>query len=121
MPFDVREKAAHRAAFANDPLKARHTLRQVRVLDEANDRWLDSVTLYLTPDEGGQLAAYLEQLAEDPVGLHHAHLDETEDIGVNAKGVTIGRVVREITVAVYVDENMDAFGERFRRSIETGE
>jgi hypothetical protein len=82
---------------------------------------MDSVTLYLTPDEAGQLAAYLEQLAEDPVRWHHSHLEESEIIGVNAKGVTIGRVVREITVAVYVDENLNQFDERSRRLIETGE
>jgi len=56
----------------------------------------------------------------DLVGLHHAHLEETEDIGVNSEGITLGRVVRQITVAVYVDENLDQFDERSRRLIETG-
>jgi len=85
----------------------------VRILDEQNDRWLDTVTLYLTPDEAGQLGSYLEQLVEDPVGLHHAHLEE---IDYEAR-----RVVRGVTVAVYVDENMDTFGELFRGLLETGE
>jgi hypothetical protein len=31
-----------------------------------------------------------------------------------------GRVVREIIVAVYVDENLDQFNARSRRLIETG-
>lgn len=85
----------------------------MRILDDGNDRWLDSVTVYLTPDEAGQLASYLEELAGDPVGLHHAHLEE---IDYEAR-----RVVREVTVAVYVDENMNTFGQRFRRSLEKGE
>jgi hypothetical protein len=85
----------------------------MRILDEQSDRWLDSVTLYLTPDEAEQLASYLEGLVEDPVGLHHAHLEEIDYEAM--------RVVREVTVAVYVDENMDTFGERFRRLIETDE
>jgi hypothetical protein len=72
---------------------------------------LGSVTLYLTPDEARQLAAYLEQLADDPVGLHHSHLEEVEG----------NKVTREITVAVYVDENLNQFDERSRRLIETGE
>ena len=93
----------------------------MRIFDEQNDRWLDSLSLYLTPGEAGQLAAYLEQLADDPVRWHHSHLTDSETIGVNAEGMTMGRVGREITVAVYVDENMDTFGDRFRRSIETGE
>lgn len=100
----------------------------MRILDtstqnsgEFASRALDTVTLYLTPDEAAHLAAYLEALAEDPVRLHHSHLEESEIIGVNALGNPVGRVVREITVAVYVDENLDQFDERSRRLIETGE
>ena len=96
------------------------TISLVRILDTTEldlslSRALASITLYLTPDEAGRLASDLEQLAEDPVGLHHAHLEETEDIGVNPEGITLGRGVRQITVAVYVDENLDQFDERSRR------
>ena len=85
----------------------------MRILD-ANDpsgRPLAEVAIYLTPDEALQLASKLELLADDPVGLHHLHVEDVE-------GET---VVREITVAVYVEENLDQFDERSRRLIETGE
>jgi len=90
-------------------------------LDPSLYRALSSVTLYLTPDEASHLAASLEALVDDPVESHHLHLTESDDIGVNADGVTIGRVVREVTVAVYVDENLNQFDVRSRRLIETGE
>ncbi len=72
---------------------------------------LDSVTLYLTPTEARQLVSDLEQVADDPVQWHHAHLEEFEG----------DRVAREITVAAYTDENIDQFDARSRRLIETGE
>jgi len=86
----------------------------MRILDDedpARRRKLDSVCLYLTPDEARQLASYLEELADDPVRWHHAHLEEVEG----------DKIVREVTAAVYVDENLDQFDERSRRLIETGE
>jgi hypothetical protein len=83
----------------------------MRILDERADRPLRLVTLYLTPTEARQLASDLEQLADEPVNWHHSHLEEIEG----------DRVVRELTVAVYVDENLDQFDQRSRRLIETGE
>lgn len=84
---------------------------EMRILDETDRSALDSVTIYLTPTEARQLASYLEDLADDPVGLHHSHMEDIEG----------DRVVREITVAVYIDENLDQFDARSRRLIETGE
>lgn len=86
----------------------------MRILDDSSGRALKSVTIYLTPAEAVALAGYCEQLAEDPVKWHHSHLDEyaaerRED------------AFREITIAVYVDENLDQFDARSRRLIETGE
>jgi hypothetical protein len=49
-------------------------------LDPSQNRALDSVTLYLTPDDAGELAASLEALVDDPVGLHHLQLTESKDI-----------------------------------------
>jgi hypothetical protein len=89
----------------------------VRILDtsgEGDGRPLTTATVYLTPGEARQLAAYLSDLADDPVGLHHSHLlDEAQwDVRVWE---------RELTVAVYVDENLDQFDSRSRRLIDTGE
>jgi len=83
----------------------------VRILDDSSGRALNSITIYLTPAEAVALAGYCEQLADDPVQWHHSHLSEIEG----------DRVTREITVAVYVDENIDQFDERSRRLIESGE
>ena len=86
----------------------------MRILDDASGRALQSITIYLTPAEAVALAGYCEQLAEDPVGLHHSHL--TEWVMEQREDAD-----REITIAVYVDENLDQFDERSRRLIESGE
>jgi predicted FMN-binding regulatory protein PaiB len=83
----------------------------MRIFDEKNDRALDEITIYLTPEEARQLASYCEQLADDPVRWHHSHLSE----------IVGDRVEREITVAVYVDENMNQVDAHARRLIETGD
>jgi hypothetical protein len=83
----------------------------VRILDDASGSALRSITIYLTPAEAVELAGYCEQLADDPVQWHHSHLSEIEG----------DRGTREITVAVYVDENLNQFDKRSRRLIESGE
>ena len=83
----------------------------MRILDPSSDRAIEKLAIYLTPEEAAQLAAYCGQLASDPVGLHHCHLSEFGEHTVE----------REITVAVYVDENLNQFDLRSRRLIETGE
>ena len=74
----------------------------------ANDEVASGVTLYLTPAEARELVGALEQVIADPVRHHHEHVpDETYQ--------------QEITVTVYVPENLDQYDARSRRLILDGE
>jgi len=76
----------------------------MRILDEANDRSMKRVSLYLTPEEARSLLLQLEKLLATPK-IHHIH---STDEGLQ----------REITVAVYTRLNLQEFDERSRKLIE---
>jgi hypothetical protein len=67
----------------------------MKIYDDENKRVLNSVTLFLTPEEAAELASSAQDLAEHP-GKHHHH-------------VSNGDCSVEITVAVYTRENAAQF------------
>ena len=77
----------------------------MRILDNETSRPLEDVTLYLTKAEAVQLAGYLQDLLAS--GEHHSHLNDDE-------------YARQLTVAIYTDENLSEFDERSRRLIAEG-
>ncbi len=82
----------------------------MRILNEDDDKAVEYVTLYVTPEEARELGGYLESLAEDP-SQHHLHLDE----------VVGNYIPRRITVAVCTPDNLYEFDSRSRRLILLGE
>ncbi len=81
----------------------------MRILDVDTDRVLDTICLYLTPQEAERMLGALQDLMEDlPDGnLHHVHLNDAD-------------YQREITVTVYTEENMHQFDQRSRKLIREG-
>jgi hypothetical protein len=79
---------------------------QMRILDEDNDRPLDSVVILLTPEESHELLDSLKQLT--PAKGDHIHVNDKE-------------FTRGITLAIYTPENLKFFHERIRRLVETEE
>ena len=77
----------------------------MRILDNGSNRPLEEVTLYLTRAEAAQLAGYLQDMLTS--GEHHSHLNDDE-------------YARQMTVAIYTDENLNEFDERSRRLIAEG-
>lgn len=75
----------------------------MRILSDDDDRPLRSVTLYLRHDEMSELRDFLEHLLADP-SLHHIHVNDEA-------------FVKEVTVAILTDSNLDAFDERSKKLI----
>jgi hypothetical protein len=75
----------------------------LRILDDASDKKLDSVTIFLTKEEVAQLRGYLNQLLDNPK-LQHSHL-------------SISDYKKEIIVCVYKEDNLSSFDERSRNLI----
>jgi hypothetical protein len=76
----------------------------MRILDQDNDRSVSRVTILLRPSEARELLTALEQLLKDAHSALHEH-------------VPSGDHEKEITVALYADEDLDSFDERSRRLI----
>jgi len=70
----------------------------LRILDDASDKKLDSVSLFLTQEEAIQLRGYLNQLLEDPK-LQHSHLTGTD-------------YKKEVTVCLYDEKDLKNFNQR---------
>lgn len=49
----------------------------MRILDDASDKKLDSVSIFLTREEMVQLKSYINQLLENP-SLQHFHLSSLD-------------------------------------------
>ena len=82
------------------------------IIDDSADRALDSVTIYLTPDEARNLAAHCEHLTAAPVKSDHEHFFEFDESGQV--------ILRHIRVIQYVDGDMDHFSARAQHLIKTG-
>jgi hypothetical protein len=78
----------------------------MRILDIDSNRALTNVCIYLTPSEAKEMLGYLEQLVNEPDSQHIHQNDRDYE--------------REITVAVYTDDNLNQFDERSRRLISQG-
>lgn len=79
----------------------------MRILDNANDRPIKQITLYLTMDEAKSLYNQLDKLISKPK-IHHIHVEDES-------------FEKEITVSIYTDSNISEFDERSRRLIEKDE
>lgn len=75
----------------------------MRILDEEADRAISMVTLFLTKSEASELRDSLKALLERN-GVGHEHVD-SEDFQ------------KEITVAVYDDDDVTQFDQRSQRLI----
>ncbi|MDX6500663.1 MAG: hypothetical protein QOG23_3923 [Blastocatellia bacterium] len=78
----------------------------MRILDNETGSALDSVTLYFTLPEAEEVIQTIAQLLAT-AAEHHAHINDHE-------------YKREITIAIYTNENLVEFDERSRRLIEEG-
>ena len=67
------------------------------IYDRENKKVLDSITLYLTPEEASELADDAKDLSKNP-GKHHAHINDKD-------------YKNEIVVTVYTESNIDQFDE----------
>ena len=78
----------------------------MRILDYSTDKAIDDICLYLTVTEASELIGWLSELIRDP-GKQHAHLSDNAG-------------QRELSVAVYTEENLQSFDERSVRLIKEG-
>jgi hypothetical protein len=74
----------------------------MRIIDNDNKKVLDKVLIMLTVSEAKELADMIESL--DPTVGDHIHVDDID-------------YKREITVAIYTDENQHYFAEEIRKII----
>lgn len=74
----------------------------MRIIDEENNKTIKSILIMLTPSEATELASKLKAL--NPVIGDHLHVNDLE-------------YQREITVAVYTDQNLRFFTEEVNRII----
>ncbi|HUT57731.1 MAG TPA: hypothetical protein VNA25_07750 [Phycisphaerae bacterium] len=76
----------------------------MRIYDPHSKRTLSNVTLFLTSEEAAELGSSATDLSEHPE-KHHQHVNDVE-------------YRKEITIAVYTDENINSFDEESRRVIQ---
>jgi hypothetical protein len=74
----------------------------MRIIDKENKKTLASVLLMLTPSEVSELISKLKTL--DPAKGDHLHVDDLD-------------YQREITIAIYTDQNLHFFTEEIARII----
>jgi hypothetical protein len=78
----------------------------MRILDNQTGAALDAVTIYFTREEAKEAMQSIGRLLETPAE-HHVHLNDSE-------------YQREITIAIYSQDNLGEFDERSRRLIQEG-
>lgn len=74
----------------------------MRIIDKENKKTLNSILIMLTPNEAAELIDYLQGI--DPKIGDHLHIDDID-------------YKREITIAIYTDENQHFFSEEIRKII----
>ena len=77
----------------------------MRLLDKDNDRALKNLGVYLTIDEAKEVLGDLQQLIEHYSGSQHAHISDTE-------------YEHEITLVVYLQDDLEQFDARSKTLIE---
>jgi len=78
----------------------------MRILDNQTSRALEDICLYLTPSEAKEMMHYLENLLANR-DEHHAHINDSS-------------YQREVTLAIYTEDNLNQFDERSRKLIIEG-
>lgn len=76
----------------------------MRIYDSSNNKTIDDVVLYLTPDEAKELHNDLGRIMEKPRG-NHVHVSSND-------------YQHELTVCVYRKEDIDTFDEKSRKILE---
>ena len=76
----------------------------MRIYDPDSQRTLKNVMLFLTPEEAADLGFSATDLSKHSE-KHHHHVNDAE-------------CSKEITVAVYTDDNLKSFDEESRRVIQ---
>lgn len=82
-------------------------LSAMRILNQADNAPLNTITIYFTAVEALQAIGYLEQMLAEP-DQHHFHLNDEE-------------YQRDVTLTVYHSDNLDHYDERSRKLIIEGE
>jgi hypothetical protein len=70
----------------------------LRILDDASDKKLDHVSVFLTKEEAIHLRGYLNQLLDNPK-LQHFHLSSSD-------------YQKEINICLYDDNNIENLSQR---------
>ena len=76
----------------------------MRILNEADDKPMNRVTLFLTMSEASELRDTLDGMLADPIGHDHGHVS-SEDYR------------KEVTVCIYSPDSPNQFDERSKRLI----
>ena len=76
----------------------------MRILDNKNDKEINSVTLYLKLSEATELLDDLQRLIQNNSNDDHAHIND-DDFN------------HEVTVVLYDESNLKGFNERSKRLI----
>ncbi len=76
----------------------------MRILDEKIDTSIDTVTILLTLDEANELIDGLSDLINTTKTDSHVHVSNHD-------------FSKEITIALYNDNNINSFSERYRKLI----
>jgi len=80
----------------------------MRILDEKNNKSVSNLTVLLEKSEAIQLIGYLEELILVRAKSEHYHLNNAD-------------YTKEITVALYSDDNVEEFSDRYKLLIATDE
>ena len=78
----------------------------MRIYDVDEEKKINKVILYLTPDEAQEMQHALEQVISDSQKHHHEHIPDRES-----------DFKREITVCIYKEDDLSSFDERSRKLI----
>lgn len=79
----------------------------MRILQRETDKVFDTIEIFLTIDEARKLKGILEHMVENP-NSGHSHLEA--DLKENV-------FQKELTIAIYSDENLSEFDERTKKLI----
>lgn len=75
----------------------------MRILDEENNKIIDSILLMLTPSEMEEMAGKIRNI--NPETGDHVHINDMD-------------YIRQITILVYTPHNLEFFDEKVRKAIE---
>jgi len=91
--------------------KSKLKTNNMRILNRSEDKALDRIEIFLTPEEAEELRGRISGLLGD-MKTHHIHLDTDEKDGIYQ---------RELIIAIYCDDNIGEFDERSKKLIIEGD